>query len=122
MIDYEKLKKEQEPKYKKAWYIGKGYREIKCTKVLNAACYQMCDETDLECLGKVMYPSKQALIDAQIEHWQSQKDKIQSTENCSESIKKHHELIEECEHESDGMCFLTNPPQYKCCKCGELFK
>lgn len=30
--------------------------------------------------------------------------------------------IDRCQHESDGMIYASNPPQYKCIKCGEFYK
>lgn len=26
-----------------------------------------------------------------------------------------------CNHESDGLCYTSDPPQYKCLKCGEFY-
>lgn len=28
----------------------------------------------------------------------------------------------QCKHESDGMCYLSNPPQYKCIRCGQFYR
>lgn len=32
------------------------------------------------------------------------------------------EFVEECQHESDGMIYTSNPPQNKCNKCGEFYR
>lgn len=31
-------------------------------------------------------------------------------------------FIRKCEHESDGLSYMTNPPQNKCLKCGEFYR
>lgn len=55
------------PEYKDAWYlIG---TQIRCTKVFNKIGYQFCDESDPESLGRIMYPSRDELIQSQIDYW-----------------------------------------------------
>lgn len=39
-----------------------------------------------------------------------------------EKIHWYEEQDKECEHISNGLSYLTCPPQYKCMKCGELYK
>ncbi len=31
-------------------------------------------------------------------------------------------VVDRCQHESDGIIYTSNPPQNKCVKCGELYK
>lgn len=64
-----------------------------------------------------LYPTKQALIETQIEYWQSlhnhSEDKLEKVE---------------CQHESDGDKFYSARPEFlpgqinKCKKCGEFYR
>lgn len=36
------------------------------------------------------------------------------------SVEFTGEAVEECQHEYGDMVYLSNPPQYKCQKCGEF--
>lgn len=58
-----------------------------------------------------LYPTKLALIEAQIEYW----EKMRSRE-CK------NEVTEECQHESDGCCYIDDVAQSKCLKCGEFYR
>lgn len=83
-----------------------------------------------------LYPSHEALIDAQIKHWTSLKNTETSTGSDDMSlsstsgydeIKKGFNHSEEklekvCKHESDGRYYLTSPCQNKCKKCGEFYR
>ncbi len=40
--------------------------------------------------------------------------------DCNASLHRHFK--DECQHESDGDTFLSIPPQYKCIKCGEIYR
>lgn len=59
---------EPKPKYKDAWFVS-SHNNIVCTKVENQEGYIYCDETNHDALGKNMYPSREALIESQIEYW-----------------------------------------------------
>lgn len=48
------------------------------------------------------FASNEELIQAQIEYWQGL-------------------LPKECEHESDGLVYTSNPVKYRCKKCNEFF-
>ena len=36
-------------------------------------------------------------------------------------INQHQVDIDRCQHENDGMVYCSNPPKYKCLKCGEFY-
>lgn len=74
-----------------------------------------------------LHPSKQALIEAQIEYWgQLYCDEHNGVFNglslptLKGGIKGLKEPIK-CEHERDGLSYYTNPPKNKCMKCGEFY-
>jgi hypothetical protein len=72
-----------------------------------------------------LYLTKEALIESQLVYWSSlmAKEELKHKQSsCSESIRKHHELEEECTHQSDGMIYTSSPPQNKCKKCGEFYR
>lgn len=87
---------------------------------------------------KEIYPSRQALIDAQIEYWSSLKK--QETSTCSEDVSMECEddLVKcancndaecedlrcgqfKCEHEPD-IAYFDSKPTMRCKKCGEFFR
>ena len=139
----EKLREltEPEPKYKEAWYLGKESRLPKCTWVKNDVCYQSCDKTDMEALGRHMYDSKAELIQAQIDYWTNLQEpyanedtdyhaptECEHVSQTPESTSKIHtclkcleEYYRECEHEPSNYMLTTNPPKYHCTKCGEFY-
>ena len=47
-----------------------------------------------------------------------------SPESTHQLKNKIIDMIEnyKCDHESDGMCYTSNPPQNKCKKCGEFYR
>lgn len=69
-----------------------------------------------------LFSTKKELIDAQIIYWQS---KYYTYENCFESIRKHHELKDECTHnyqESDLNDEGGTLSVMLCTKCGKCSK
>lgn len=74
-----------------------------------------------------LYPTKQALIEAQIEYWSSQLD-TRCVLSPDIKINQHEVDIDRCQHESsrilrlsdggDGLCHYD----VKCKKCGEFYK
>ncbi len=81
-----------------------------------------------------LYSSRDALIESQIQYWQSFL-KPDSQMSCSEAIRKHHELEDDCQHISDGIMYQINQPVFhldgkcdfplphnKCRKCGDFYK
>lgn len=39
-----------------------------------------------------------------------------------ELIRGMHELVDKCEHQDDGNCYLSNPSKVKCIKCGVFYR
>ncbi len=76
------------PLYKDAYYLNR-HNEISSTIVLNQEGYVYCDETNKDAFGRTLYPSREALIDAQIEHWQSLRYPTvgDSAKNAEENLK-----------------------------------
>jgi len=37
-------------------------------------------------------------------------------------IQQKSETTHECKHESDGLCYTSNPPKLRCAKCGMFFR
>lgn len=74
-----------------------------------------------------LYPTKQALIEAQIEYWSSQLD-TRCVLSPDIQINQHEVDIDRCQHESsrilrlsdggDGLCHYD----VKCKKCGEFYR
>tara|TARA_R110000868_G_scaffold335547_1_gene596407 strand:+ start:7148 stop:7666 length:519 start_codon:yes stop_codon:yes gene_type:complete len=56
-----------------------------------------------------LWPSLEALIEHQLSYWAKQ-------------AVIHTEEFTGCLHEDDGNCYLTQPSQTKCRKCGELYR
>ncbi len=69
------------------------------------------------------FPSREALIEAQIEYWASMKPSIKefTDEEFVNFMIKAPFDVEECKHESDGLDYLSNPPKTRCKKCGEFY-
>jgi hypothetical protein len=57
----------QKPKYKDAWYLLNN--KIESTQYLDGEGYAGCEKTNPNAFGKIMYPSREALVESQIEHW-----------------------------------------------------
>ncbi len=80
------------------------------------------------------FPSRNALIQSQIDYWQSLKEPdVESNQvqadvgSCQHEIRsKYGDCIEcghgSCQHESDGKVYLSNPSKYLCKKCGEFYR
>ncbi len=62
-----------------------------------------------------IYPTKQSLIEAQIEYWQKLRDEPVTEYLCDK-------VATDCQHESNGLTYMTNPPQNKCLKCWEFYR
>lgn len=126
---YDLMKKLQEltqpepkPKYKDAWFVS-SHQTIECTKVENQEGYIYCSESHRDGFGRTMYPTREALIEAQIEYWKS----------LSAISDGYTPVI--CQHESDGHKYDKDLPAFdnngvmifrelfnKCNKCGEFYK
>jgi hypothetical protein len=113
------------PKYEvgqEVWHINTD-DEVSCFKIgdrevqTNEYVYQK-GQTLEWWLESQLYPSSDALIEAQIEYWKS----LQSVG----IISKTAYLLNECQHESDGELKLPEglhgPCEWKCKKCGVLYR
>ena len=107
-----------EQKYKEAWYIHNG--DVLSTEVLNKPGYICCDKTERNAIGRHMYETKEALIEAQIKYWQSLHPDYQPLPMSSGGCG----VIEECRHESDGSYCINSLGKSgdKCKKCGGFYK
>lgn len=65
-----------------------------------------------------IYPTKQALIEAQIEYWTCLRNE--------EKLTQYEDMSKECQHESDNYSYITNhqPQEHskKCLKCGYFYR
>lgn len=75
-----------------------------------------------------LHPTKQALIESQIEYWSSLLDTQTNQpqvdiDSCQESIGKHHELEDEdCQHEKNNFLYsFMGFTHYKCRDCAQNF-
>lgn len=117
----------QKPKLKDAWYLVNN--KIECTQYFNGDGYVGCDKTNPNAFGKIMYPSREALIESQIDYWQSLAEQCQHTgsniiydEFCAKCLECGDYFDIKCQHESDGHVYCSNPLQNKCKKCGEFYR
>ncbi len=88
-----------------------------------------------------LYPSRESLIDAQIEYWinlkreyeplfigiwKSLKNNESSTSPDDMSMTPEFEGdiegFNKCQHESNGFSYASHPPQNKCIKCEEFYR
>ncbi len=95
-------------------------------------------EHDMWWLEEQLYPTREALILAQIDYWKNLlaeeleqhvssycEPKCQhSWINRTSDLRKlceHCFEVEKCQHESDGLDYLSFPPKANCKKCGEYY-
>lgn len=118
-----------EPKYKVGdilWYIHNNnpIEVIVAIDISNGErrfCARFLDESCLVDLDEC-YPSKQSLIEAQLDYWQEQ-----LSEELEQHISPYCEPIKECTHEScpeykNAPFKQEYPLDNKCIKCGEFYK
>ena len=118
-----------DPKYKEGQKIYALYaREITQLEVL-------CNEWDAEkgayrCeivnprlwwYEHEIYPTKSALIEAQIEYWQSLRDQLEDVRDMVPAFEGEV-MGFKCQHESDELVYCSYPLRYKCIKCGEFYQ
>ena len=67
-----------------------------------------------------LYPTKQALVEAQLKYWQSLYEPPEKIEQS--------QYVPQCQHESDGKAYFQTPEGseslpilYKCTKCGKFY-
>ena len=129
IADLEKLT-QPKPKYKagdECWILNDEC-EVNCFIIqkvvgnkchINDQCY-MYEEN--------IYPSKSALILAQLKYWSEEymKHGCTKSKDCDNEYEPgycaHSGVKLDCKHEDDGAACLSNPPQYKCKKCGANYK
>lgn len=123
----------QKPKYEvgqEVWFIDvdNNISSLEITHINNHEnrtgyqnCYKGWYVPEEKC-----YPSRESLIKAQIDYWESLK-----FEDAIEYVQKNHDgtiknlASKECDHESYGKLYRTmewgDTGQYKCTKCGEFY-
>jgi hypothetical protein len=115
------------PKYKEGWFrSGNEPRMVKCIANREGYAIHPNEEADVcaEAWGSTIYPTKQTLIEAQINMWQS----MLEPKGFQVTADKLQELIrEECQHERDEHTYTPGFPydskmHYRCKKCGEFYK
>jgi hypothetical protein len=128
-----------EPKYKvghKIWYVNDENEPEEFIistidqNAFNEHLYQ--DKEGSWWLESMCYPTRQALIEHQIEYWQSlrkeQRDidrKLYDESGIRKAIKNMNLecLVGDCQHEPNLYGFLaSNPPRFLCKKCGEFYQ
>lgn len=62
-----------------------------------------------------LFPTRQALIEHQIAYWQS----LSEHDIQSNKVKVD---VDRCQHEPSGETLLSNPPWFKCIKCGDFYR
>ncbi len=101
IIKLRELTEHYKPIHKDAWYISSRCEGIKCTKVLNREGYVVGPGTSVDAFGATMYPSREALIEAQIKYW---KGLSAITDGYTPVVGQH---------ESDGLIYTSISPQIK---------
>ena len=74
-----------------------------------------------------LYPTRQFLIEAQIDYWQNLLNEEKPTSSCcSAHAGSTDECKDECQHESEKLYmyseYCANPPVFECKKCGEFYR
>ncbi len=128
---------EPQPKYKigrEVWIVsGKGFYSRIIEGYMDHGTHQTYHGKDFALEEDELYPSKQDLVEAQIQYWDSQFTMEERLKywGCKEpdiQINQHEVDIDRCQHESDGIFHnMTRGPEcmkwdYKCKKCGEFYK
>ena len=116
-----------QPKYKignDVWFLMDNV--ARCSSIFEDLYYEKSWSYTLNDDGlrwrkeSLLYPTKQSLVEAQIEYWQKMKADIQ--------INQHKVDVDRCQHEDDGIFYnMAKGPEcmkwdYKCKKCGEFYR
>jgi hypothetical protein len=73
-------------------------------------------------LESELFPTREALIEHQIQYWLNQRDyKIEFYPDLNDAQNNQPQVdVDKCKHESDGLFLLSNPLTFKCRKCGVI--
>lgn len=125
------VKPEPEPKYKVGDRVfvekGKGIYSFKIDKILYDYGYwylNMLTDSDFDQYREdVLFSSKEALIEAQLQYWQ----KLYNEGRCKHGLQTPEctlckDEVGVCQHEPCSEPYLSCPPWIKCRKCGEFYK
>lgn len=134
-----------EPKYKVGWYLLHGH--IRHTKFHDGDGFSMCEATSPECAGLILFPSRQALIEHQLNYWSrllqdeewhlSKELKSDGKFDCDDcgavgitpDIQSNQSQVDVdgCQHSTNGNIYIIDgfngsKESFKCIKCGEFYK
>ncbi|HAU1312530.1 TPA: hypothetical protein F8R99_14185 [Legionella pneumophila] len=123
------------PKYKigdKAWYLSDEYEPflLFIEDIDYDSDVMYMDSNDNWWHEEQLYPSRESLIDAQIEYWKGMKqEQIVPIEEMSppfEGEVKGFDTHKPCEHERDGILYRASEhgsvASHRCKKCGEFYR
>ncbi|HCJ1045987.1 TPA: hypothetical protein NQN30_000376 [Legionella pneumophila] len=126
------------PKYEvgdKVYVVGiTGGLHRTAIKEINHGTYVLAGRPNIQFVEDSLYPTKEALIDAQIEYWHSLKEPVNPEdmqpkfegEKISFRCFDDEMEVNQCQHESDGISYRASDygviAHSRCKKCGEFYR